>query len=156
MRRTVYGHFPTRGDLVRDLTRSAVGEITAVVAEVDAPDRDADAVWADVVARLWPLAHRYRVLLALRRGEHGDEIHLLLRPVDDVLAGLVHRGQDSGVFGRHLPAAVVSQIAWSTVFTLAGDGVADGALDVRAATITSLLVLGVPEGRATALAAGEG
>jgi len=70
VRRTVDGHFPTRTDLVRDLTRAAVGEM----ADADAPDEAADAVWADVVARLWPLAHRHRVLLALRRSEHGDEM----------------------------------------------------------------------------------
>ena len=155
VRRTVYGHFPTRNDLVRDLTRGAVDEIVAVLAAVDQPDRAADAVWTDFVARLWPLAHRYRVLLALRRGEHGEEIHVLLRPVDEVLAGLVRRGQDSGTFGGHLPAEVLSQIAYTTVFTLAGHE-EDGTLGVRAAMITSLFVLGVPEARARTLAAGDG
>ena len=139
---------------MRDLTRGAVGEIAAVLADVDAPEQAADVVWAEFVARLWPLTHRYRVLLALRRGEHGEEIHALLGPVDEVLAGLVRRGQESGVFGGHLPAEVVSQIACSTVFTLASEDT-NGVLGVRAATITSLLVLGVPEARATTLAAGE-
>jgi len=96
------------------------------------------------------------VLLALRRGEHGEEIHALLGPVDELLAGLVRRGQAGGVFARHLPAEVVSQIAYSTVFTLAGEELAHGTLGVRAATITSLLFLGVTEARATTLAAAEG
>ena len=151
VRRTVYGHFPTRTDLVRSLTQQAVNEIEAVLAEVDASDGAAETVWVDFIGRLWPLVHRYRVLLALRRGEYGEEIHALLRPVDRILADLVRRGQDTGVFGRHLPAELLSQLAFSAVFSIADNDLSNGALDARAATITSLLILGVPEPRAQAL-----
>ncbi|HEY0246762.1 MAG TPA: TetR family transcriptional regulator [Gryllotalpicola sp.] len=154
VRRTVYGHFPTRADLVRTLAQHAVDEIAAVLAEVDVTDVAADAVWADFVARLWPLTHRYRVLVTLRRGEYGEEIHALLGPVDEALAGLVRRGQDSEVFGRHLPADVLSQIAYAAVFAIA-DNDPQGALGPHAATITSLLTLGASEARASALAAGQ-
>src|SRR5450432_2926137 len=92
VRRTVYGHFPTRTDLVRTLTRRAVNEMVAVLTEVNASDGAAEGVWVDFIARLWPLAHRYRVLLALRRGEYGEEIHSLLGPVEKILADLVQRG----------------------------------------------------------------
>jgi AcrR family transcriptional regulator len=148
VRRTVYGHFPTRADLVRNLTERAVEEMTDVLAEVNASDGPADAAWVDFIARLWPLARRYRVLLELRRGEYGREIHALLGPVDKTLADLVRRGQDSDLFGRHLAADILSQIAFSAVFTIADAGLPDGG---RAATITSLFVLGVPEARAQAL-----
>ena len=151
VRRTVYGHFPTRTDLVRNLTKRAVSEVAAVLTEVNASDRAAEAVWVDFVARLWPLAHRYRVLLALRRGEYGEEIHALLGPVDKTLADLVQRGQDSQAFGRHLPPDILSQIAYAAVFSIADNDLSNGTLGVRAATITSLLVLGVPKARATAL-----
>lgn len=152
VRRTVYGHFPTRADLVRTLTQRAVNEMTAVLTEVNASDGAADAAWVDFIARLWPLAHRYRVLLALRRGEYGEEIHALLGPVDKTLADLVQRGQDSQVFGRHLPAGILSQLAFTAVFSIADSDLSHGTLSARAATITSLLILGVPEPRAGALA----
>jgi AcrR family transcriptional regulator len=155
VRRTVYGHFPTRADLVRTLTQRAVNEIVAVLTEVNAPDGAAEAAWVDFIARLWPLAHRYRVLLALRRGEYGEEIHALLGPVDKILADLVQRGQDTGVFGRHLPADILSQVAYAAVFTIADNHRSNGTLDARAATITSLLILGVPEPRAQALVGGQ-
>jgi len=71
-------HFPSRLDLVRTLTERAVTEMTAVLAEASASDAAADATWAGFVARVWPVAHRYRVLLALRRGEYGEAIHGLL------------------------------------------------------------------------------
>jgi AcrR family transcriptional regulator len=155
VRRTVYGHFPTRADLVRTLAQRAVDEIVAVLTEADAADGAVEAVWVDFIAHVWPLARRYRVLLALRRGEYGEEIHALLGPVDEILADLVQRGQDGEVFGRHLPADVLSQVAYAAVFAIADNHRSDGTLDVRAATITSLLILGVPEPRAQALVGGR-
>ena len=155
VRRTVYGYFPTRTDLVRTLAQRAVEEIAAVLDEVNAPNAAADTVWVDFIARLWPLAHRYRVLLALRRGEYGEEIHSLLGPVDKILADLVQRGQDSEVFGRHLPADILSQLAYTVVFAIADNDVSNGTLGASAATITSLLILGVPEARAKALVGGQ-
>ncbi|HEX7304741.1 TetR/AcrR family transcriptional regulator [Lentzea sp.] len=150
VRRTVYGHFPSRLDLIRTLTERAVAEMAAVLTEAAAAEA-ADVAWARFVARVWPVAHRYRVLVALRRGEFGEAIHSLLGPVDVLLADLVQRGQDGEVFARHLPAGVLSQLAYNAVFTIADSELAGGASGVRAATIASLLVLGVPEARATAL-----
>jgi AcrR family transcriptional regulator len=155
VRRTVYGHFPSRLDLVRTLTQRAVTEMTAVLTEADTAEAEADAAWAGFVARLWPVAHRYRVLLALRRGEYGETIHGLLGPLDALLAGLVARGQDSEVFAGHLPASVLSQVAYGAVFAIADSDLSNGAEGARAAAITSLLMLGVPEARAVALAGGR-
>ncbi len=155
VRRTVYGHFPTRADLVRTLTQRAVNEIEAVLTEVDASEGAAEKVWVDFIGGLWPLTHRYRVLLALRRGEYGEDIHALLEPVDQMLSDLVQRGQASGVFGRHLPADILSQIAYSAVFAVADDDLSNRNVGARAATITSLLILGVPTARAEALVAGQ-
>lgn len=152
VRRTVYGHFPSRLDLVRTLTERAVTEMTAVFAEANASRAEADATWVEFIARLWPVAHRYRVLLALRRGEYGEAIHSLLGPVDELLADLVKRGQDSDVFAQHLPADILSQLAYGVVFTIADSDRSNIPLGARAATITSLLMLGVPETRAIALA----
>ncbi|AUA08085.1 TetR family transcriptional regulator [Streptomyces sp. SID8382] len=151
VRRTVYDHFPSRLDLVRTLTERAVTEMTAVLNEVNASGTEADATWVEFIARLWPVAHRYRVLLALRRGEYGEAIHALLGPVDELLADLVKRGQDGGVFAQHLPAGLLSQVAYGVVFAIADSDRSNGTLGARAATITSLLMLGVPETRAIAL-----
>jgi AcrR family transcriptional regulator len=151
VRRTVYGHFPTRLDLLRTLTERAVAEMTAILTDLDA-GAGADARWAGFVARVWPVAHRYRVLLALRRGEFGEVIHGLLGPLDELLAGLVTAGQDSGVFARHLPAGILSQLAYGAVFAIADSDLPAGFPGARAATVTSLLMLGVPQERAVALA----
>ncbi len=154
VRRTVYGHFPSRLDLITTLTDRAVTEMTAVLTDVTAAGAGADAAWAGFVARLWPVAHRYRVLLALRRGEYGETIHGLLGPVDELLAELVRRGQDAEVFARHLPAGLLSQVAYGAVFAIADSDLANDTRGARAAAITSLLMLGVPETRAIVLADG--
>ena len=75
----------------------------------------------------------------------------LLGPVDELLADLVKRGQDSDVFAQHLPAGILSQVAYGVVFAIADSDLSNGTLGARAATITSLLMLGVPETRAIAL-----
>ncbi|MGW4528843.1 TetR/AcrR family transcriptional regulator [Amycolatopsis sp. NPDC004378] len=147
VRRTVYGHFPPRLELIRTLTERAVTEMTGVLTEVNASGVEADVTWVGFIARLWPVAHRYRVLLALRRGEYGEAIHGLLGPVDELLADLVKRGQDSDVFAQHLPAGLLSQV----VFAIADSDLPNGPLGVRAATIRSLLMLGVPEAQAITL-----
>ncbi|MCS5717771.1 TetR/AcrR family transcriptional regulator [Herbiconiux sp. CPCC 205763] len=151
VRRTVYGYFPSRADLVLALTKRAVTELATILADDTSVDEAADAVWADFIARLWPLVHRYRVLVVLRRGEFGEDIHALLAPVEKTLADLVERGQSSGAFGRHLPADVLSQVAWSAVFAIVDSDLTRGTLGVAAPTMTSLLLLGVPEPRARAL-----
>lgn len=155
VRRTVYGHFPSRLDLVRTLTERAVTEIAAVLTEANASNAAADATWVEFIARVWPVAHRYRVLLALRRGEYGEAIHSLLGPLDELLADLVKRGQDSDVFAQHLPAGILSQVAYGAVFAIATSDLSNATLGARAATITSLLMLGVPETRAIALAGNQ-
>lgn len=151
VRRTVYGYFPTRADLVQTLARQAVDEIASVLDAIKALGTAPEMVWVDFIGQLWPVAHRYRVLLALRRGEYGAEIHAVLRPVDQALAELVQEGQDIGVFGRHLPAAVLSQVAFAAVFALADSSLSGSSVSSQAASITSLLMLGVPDARARVL-----
>lgn len=108
-------------------------------------------MWVQFIARLWPVAHRYRVLLALRRGKYGEAIHGLLGPVDELLADLVKGGQDTEVFAQHLSAGILSQVAYGVVFALADSNLSNQTLGARPATTTSLLMLGVPETRAIAL-----
>jgi hypothetical protein len=81
------------GYLVRTLTERAVTEVTAVLTEVNACDAEADATWVEFIARVWPVAHPYRVLLVLRRGEYGEAIHGLLGPVDELIADLAKRAR---------------------------------------------------------------
>jgi len=152
VRRTVYGHFPSRMDLVRSLVQLAVDELQEALDGANALGGTAPQVWADFVSRVWLVADRYRVLVVLRRSEYGSEIHALLTPVDDSITGLVRRGQETGSFGQHLPANVLGQIAFSAVFNIFDSGSADPGISAREAIVTSLLTLGTPFATASELA----
>lgn len=152
VRRTVYGHFPSRIDLVRSIVQLAVNELQEALDGANATGRTAPQVWADFISRVWLLAHRYRVLVVLRRSEYDREIHALLKPVDDSITELVRQGQAAGSFGRHLPADILGQIAFAAVFNIFDSGSTDGSLSAREATVTSLLTLGVPATTASELA----
>ncbi|WP_330260716.1 hypothetical protein OG586_36965 [Streptomyces murinus] len=91
-------------------------------------------MWVQFIARLWPVAHRYRGLLALRRGKYGEAIHGLLGPVDELLADLVKGGQDTEVFAQHLSAGILSQVAYGVVFALADSDLSNQTLGARPAT----------------------
>ena len=54
-----------------------------------------------------------------------------------------------------LPAGILSQLAYGAVFAIADNDLPNGTLGARAATITSLLMLGVPETRALAALVGN-
>ena len=159
VRRTVYGYFPTRAELVLALARRAADEMTAILDEEageagePAGPRPADAAWVGFVVRLWPVAQRYRVLLVLRRGEFGAEIHALLDPVEEALTRLIDRGQREARFAAHLPAAVLAQVAWSALFTIADGDVPRGTLDPIDVVRASLSILGVSDARADELLA---
>lgn len=60
------------------------------------------------------------------------------------------RGQGSGVFARHLPGGILSQVAYGAVSATADSDLPNGTLGAQAATLTSLLMLGNPETRAIA------
>lgn len=152
VRRTVYGHFPSRTDLIHALTQLAVNEIQEVLGDAHATGETAPQVWADFVSRVWPLAHRYRVLIVLRRSQYGKEIHALLKPIDNSITELVRQGQTAGSFGRHLPADLLGQIAFATVFNIFDSSSEMGSLSAHEATVTSLLTLGVPATTASELA----
>ena len=80
----------------------------------------------------------------------SSAIHGLFGPVDALLSDLVKRGPDSGVFAQHLPAGILSQVAHGVVFAIADSDLSNETAGAREATITSLLMLGVPQTRAAA------
>lgn len=148
VRRTVYGHFPTRTDLIRTLAQQAIDDLVESASGTADATLPADEAWMEFVARLWPFAERYRFVVALRRGEYGHELHALLEPLDELLSALVDRGQRSRVFSRHLPPTLSSQLAYGALFAIAESRESP---DMSAAALTSLMILGVSEARAKEL-----
>jgi AcrR family transcriptional regulator len=157
VRRTVYGHFPSREALVGTLTDEAV----AAVAAAHAAGREGVADPAESLARstlaVWEIADRYRLLVALaQRSVTMQGIRERLTPVREACAEILRRGLEQGVFASPLPPNALAYVHEQTLFALM-EAVNDGLLAAEeagsSATVTMLTAAGVPASRATELVA---
>ncbi|MDN0200348.1 TetR/AcrR family transcriptional regulator [Streptomyces sp. S.PNR 29] len=150
VRRTLFGHFPGRTALLEALAEEASDSLrSALAAEVD-PAEPAGRALAHFVFSLWPVADRYRLLLALARHDLGTErVAEILAPARDEATAILARGQRDGVFHTHLPPAVLSAgLEAMTVALL--EEVNTGALedDWTRVAVANLIAAGVPEKQA--------
>jgi AcrR family transcriptional regulator len=157
VRRTVYGHFPSREALISTLVDEAVQALSAAHAagreEVREP---AEAVARSVLA-VWAIADRYRLLVALaQRTVTMQGIRERLAPVREASIGLLQRGLDENVFSSPLPAPALAYVHEQMLFAVM-EAVNDGLLAAqeagRCAAVTVLTAAGVPASKATGLVA---
>ncbi|MEU5797811.1 TetR/AcrR family transcriptional regulator [Streptomyces sp. NPDC047813] len=155
VRRTVYGHFPSREALISTLTDEAV----QALADADAAGRTGVTDPAEALARsvlaLWATADRYRLLIALaQRTVTVQGIRERLAPVRATKVRVLQQGLEEGVFTSPLPAPALAYVHEQTLFAVM-EAVNDGLLAAkeagRAATVTVLTAAGVPASLATAL-----
>ncbi|WP_235023976.1 TetR/AcrR family transcriptional regulator [Streptomyces sp. WAC05374] len=155
VRRTVYGHFPSREALIAALVDSAVDS----VAHAHASGREGVDDPAEALARatlaVWQIADRYRLLVALaQRSVTMEGIRARLTPVREACAAVLQQGLDEGVFTSPLPAAALAHVHEHVLFGLM-EAVNAGALAAdragRSAAVTMLISAGMPAGRAEEL-----
>ncbi|WP_256639448.1 TetR/AcrR family transcriptional regulator [Streptomyces murinus] len=155
VRRTVYGHFPSREALISTLTDEAV----QALADADATGRTGVTDPAEALARsvlaLWATADRYRLLIALaQRTVTVQGIRERLAPIRAAKVRVLQQGLEEGVFTSPLPAPALAYVHEQTLFAVM-EAVNDGLLAAeeagRAATVTVLTAAGVPASLATAL-----
>ncbi|WP_405777015.1 TetR/AcrR family transcriptional regulator [Streptomyces sp. NBC_00859] len=155
VRRTVYGHFPSREALIAALVDNAA----AAVAQAHATGREGAGDPAEALARatlaVWEIADRYRLLVALaQRSVTMAGIKQRLTPVRDACTALLQRGLDEGVFVSPLPAEALAYVHEQTLFGLM-EAVNEGALPAAeggaAAAGTLLMTAGVTASRAAAV-----
>jgi AcrR family transcriptional regulator len=155
VRRTVYGHFPSREALISTLVDEAVQAVEAVHTAARAGITDpAEAVGRSVLA-IWDIADRYRLLSALaQRTVTMQGIRERLAPLRRDAVAHLQQGLDQGVFASPLPAPALAYVQEQTIFALM-EAVNDGLLDTReagpAAAVTVLTAAGFPADRATEL-----
>lgn len=112
VRRTVYGHFPTRHDLIIGIVERAAQELVdALPAPEDIPE-EPEVALALLELSNWPVGDRYRALLGVGRRELGDQRVL------DMLAGtrrltcrIIEEGQARGVFTQRLAAETIVAVS---------------------------------------------
>ncbi|MEU9631724.1 TetR/AcrR family transcriptional regulator [Streptomyces luteogriseus] len=157
VRRTVYGHFPSREALISTLVDEAVEALSAAHAAGREDVRDpAEAVARSVLA-VWAIADRYRLLVALaQRTVTMQGIRERLAPVRQASIGLLQRGLDEDVFSSPLPAPALAYVHEQMLFAVM-EAVNDGLLAAReagrCAAVTVLTAAGVPASKATELVA---
>ncbi|MEU3491660.1 TetR/AcrR family transcriptional regulator [Streptomyces massasporeus] len=157
VRRTVYGHFPSREVLISTLVDEAVEVLSAAHTAGREDVRDpAEAVARSVLA-VWAIADRYRLLVALaQRTVTMQGIRERLAPVRQESIGLLQRGLDEDVFSSPLPAPALAYVHEQMLFAVM-EAVNDGLLAAReagrCAAVTVLTAAGVPASKATELVA---
>ncbi|MFJ6559638.1 TetR/AcrR family transcriptional regulator [Streptomyces sp. NPDC091412] len=157
VRRTVYGHFPSREALISTLVDEAVLSLaTAHAAGREGVEDPAEAVARSVLA-VWEIADRYRLLVALaQRTVTVQGIRERLAPVRDRCAEVLQRGLDQGTFISPLPASALAYVHEQILFALM-EAVNEDLLAAhaagRAAAVTVLTAAGVPASLAAALVA---
>jgi AcrR family transcriptional regulator len=117
-RRTLYGHFAGREDLVSALADDAVESLRRAFVEERDPAAPADLALARYITTVWGIGDRFRVLIALGRRDLDGGIRGALTPVRDLAGDLLAHGQREGVFADHLPAPVLAHVLESVVVSM--------------------------------------
>ncbi|WP_030685008.1 TetR/AcrR family transcriptional regulator [Streptomyces sp. NRRL B-1347] len=157
VRRTVYGHFPSRDALVTALLDEAVEAVLAAhsAAYADVGTEDPTRAIAAAMLGVWRVTDRYRLLLSLaQRAVTMDGIRERLAPMNEAGVAMIQRALDEGRFTTAVPPRALVYVLESIVFGLM-EAVNDGILDTqeagRAAATTFLTAAGLPLPEATAL-----
>ncbi|UXY30023.1 TetR/AcrR family transcriptional regulator [Streptomyces sp. HUAS TT20] len=157
VRRTVYGHFPSREALIGTLVDGAVEALAAAhAAGREGVDDPAEAVARSVLA-VWEIADRYRLLVALaQRTVTVQGIRERLTPVREACAEVLRQGLEQGTFSSPLPAPALAYVHEQMLFAVM-EAVNDDLLAAqeagRSAAVAVLAASGVPASLATALVA---
>ncbi|GCD34750.1 TetR family transcriptional regulator [Streptomyces chrestomyceticus JCM 4735] len=153
VRRTVYGHFPSREALITALTDAAVDDVTTAFADGTAdPSEPADVALARATLAAWECADRYRLLVSLAQCSVTDAgIRARLEPVRRRATTILERGLEAGLFHSPLTPGALAHVHEHMLFGLM-QAVNDGDLDAEAAghaaAETVLAASGVPGERA--------
>lgn len=117
-RRTLYGHFASREDLIDALADDAVETLRQTFVEERNPAEPPDLALARYIMAVWGIGDRFRVLIALGRRDPDGTIRGALTPVRDLAGELLAQGQRDGVFADHLPVPVLAHVLESVVVSL--------------------------------------
>ncbi len=122
VRRTVYGHFPTRHDLIIGIVERAAQELVEALPGPEDIPEEPEVALALLELSNWPVGDRYRALLGVGRRELGDQRVL------DMLAGtrrlacrIIEDGQARGVFTQRLAAATIVAVSEAASLALLGE-----------------------------------
>ncbi|WP_052049194.1 MULTISPECIES: TetR/AcrR family transcriptional regulator [Nocardiaceae] len=145
VRRTVYGHFPSRRDLIIGIADQASDDLIRRLSGVADIVDDPILALATLELATWPVGNRYRTLLGVGRRELGEgRIRELLDPARRTTVTVVEQGQLSGRFSTELtPATFVVVAEAATLALLDRMNVGDDQIDGYTAATVTLTLAGV-------------
>jgi AcrR family transcriptional regulator len=157
VRRTVYGHFPSREALIEGITDEAAREVAAALRRDGEDTGSPTEALAGSMAAMWAIGDRYRLLISLaQRSLTGSGIRDRLRPARERFARLLEEGARRGEFTGHLPPEVQALALESLVLGLlqaVNDGLWHSAEPHRDVARACLIAVGVPAADADAAVA---
>lgn len=126
VRRTVYGYFPNRHTLIEALVAEAEQALREALAAAHDPKADPATAMARLTLLAWDLGEQYRMLIAMRHRDLGEErVAAALDPIRKRATSIIARGQRTGVFGRHLRPRVLNDVIEAVTLALLEHSVAD-------------------------------
>jgi TetR/AcrR family transcriptional repressor of mexCD-oprJ operon len=138
---TLYGHFPSRADLVEAALARAIEDGDAVLGAVDL-DGDPRAAMSRLIDASWQVVNRFRaLLLAAQRTLPPGRIRALHAEPADRMRRLVERGQADGVFRTDLPMSWLISVIQNVMHGAADEITADRLQESDAAALISATVL---------------
>ncbi|MEV5836951.1 TetR/AcrR family transcriptional regulator [Nocardia sp. NPDC052112] len=146
VRRTLYGHFPTRDALIDGILDLASEDLARTLRALDT-DEPVAITSARCTMALWRVGDKYRLLLRLTATNLGARIEERLAPVHEHGTAMLRHGQQLGVFSDHLPPEVLSRALTGLVLALLearNDETWTAADPAVAAARACLVTLGVP------------
>ena len=151
VRRTVYGHFPTRQDLIASVVEVGAQELIAHVGDIDVRADDAVVEMARLVLRTWGTAKRFGLIIEMARRNAPEALAEAMEPFNTVVADLIRHGQARGVFQSPVDAGLLAHLLHACAMTfLAAQQRGAWAGDESDVACSQLLSLGVPSATARA------
>ncbi|OYN76383.1 TetR/AcrR family transcriptional regulator [Mycolicibacterium sphagni] len=110
VRRTLYGHFSHRDELIMAVLAQTADVLAEVAGRSSRPGMNASEELARLTLEVWSFAHDWHLLTTLIQQIDAASMERAAAPIDAVFEAIVRKGQRSGQFSRHLPAEVMVQI----------------------------------------------
>lgn len=116
-RRSVYGHFATRDDLVREVSLRGAARVAEVAAPVEVDD--AAVQLAALGAALWAQVEHVRVMARLTvRGPSAHAVGDALAPLRRTALDIVRRGVEDGRMRGDVPPARLARLVEGAVLSV--------------------------------------
>lgn len=141
-RRTVYGHFAGRDELIDDVLLRAAARLTAELDPISHPDPRVEL--ALHASRLWAESEDVRLLTRLSgHGGHRDQVARMLEPVRLRLRETIERGIASGALRDDIEAGSLARLIEATALSVLSEAGRTFLTPARGHVLVISCVLGI-------------